>query len=84
MRLPSRLDAQGAVTAKRVFADATDLVASKAPGLPDGMAVAADGNLFATDPGGVIVFTPSGQRLGRIETGELISNCTFGNDGHTL
>lgn len=78
------LDAAGAVTGKRVFADASDLVAKDAPGLPDGMAVSADGHLFATGPGGVIVFAPDGRRLGRIETGEPISNCTFGNDGHTL
>ncbi|KGK58823.1 gluconolactonase [Xanthomonas arboricola] len=78
------LDTQGAVTGKRVFADASDLVAKDAPGLPDGMAVSADGHLFATGPGGVIVFNPAGQRLGRIETGEAVSNCAFGNDGHTL
>lgn len=78
------LDAAGAVTGKRVFADASDLVAKDSPGLPDGMAVSADGHLFATGPGGVIVFTPDGRRLGRIETGEPISNCAFGNDGHTL
>ncbi|MCC5086937.1 SMP-30/gluconolactonase/LRE family protein [Xanthomonas campestris] len=78
------LDAQGAVTGKRVFADATDLVNKDTPGLPDGMAVSADGHLFATGPGGVIVFDPDGRRLGRIETGAAISNCAFGNDGHTL
>ncbi|MBV6831197.1 SMP-30/gluconolactonase/LRE family protein [Xanthomonas euvesicatoria] len=78
------LDAQGAVTGKRVFADASDLIAKDVPGLPDGMAVAADGTLFATGPGGVIVFDPAGQRLGRIATGEAVSNCAFGNDGHTL
>ncbi|WP_115541520.1 SMP-30/gluconolactonase/LRE family protein [Xanthomonas campestris] len=78
------LDAQGAVTGKRVFADATDLVNKDTPGLPDGMAVSAEGRLFATGPGGVIVFDPDGRRLGRIETGAAISNCAFGNDGHTL
>ncbi|MCD0258225.1 SMP-30/gluconolactonase/LRE family protein [Xanthomonas melonis] len=78
------LDAQGAVTGKRVFADASDLVAKQAPGLPDGMAVSSDGHVFATGPGGVIVFDPAGQRLGRIATGEAISNCAFGNDGRTL
>ncbi|PPT93499.1 SMP-30/gluconolactonase/LRE family protein [Xanthomonas arboricola] len=78
------LDAAGAVTGKRVFAEASDLVAKDSPGLPDGMAVSADGHLFATGPGGVIVFAPDGRRLGRIETGEPISNCAFGNDGHTL
>lgn len=78
------LDAQGNVTSKRVFADASDLMGEGIPGLPDGMAVAEDGRLFATGPGGVLVFDPDGKRLGRIETGTAISNCAFGDDGHTL
>jgi endo-1,4-beta-xylanase len=78
------LDDQGEVTSKRIFADATDLVAQNAPGLPDGMAMAADGTLFATGPGGVLVFSPDGRRLGRIETGSAIANCAFGDDGRTL
>jgi gluconolactonase len=78
------LDAQGNVAGKRVFADASDLMGEGVPGLPDGMAVAEDGRLFATGPGGVLVFDPDGKRLGRIETGTAISNCAFGDDGHTL
>jgi gluconolactonase len=78
------LDAVGAIVDKRVFADASDLMGDDAPGLPDGMAVAADGTLFATGPGGVIVFAPDGKRLGRIETGKAVSNCAFGDDGRTL
>lgn len=78
------LDAVGAVADKRVFADASDLMGDDAPGLPDGMAVAANGTLFATGPGGLIVFTPDGKRLGRIETGKAVSNVAFGDDGRTL
>lgn len=78
------LDAEGAVTSRRVFADAGDLVGDDAPGLPDGMAVAADGTLFATGPGGVLVFAADGTRLGRIETGGPVANVAFGDDGRTL
>jgi len=78
------LDAAGDVVGKRVFADASDLLAGNAPGLPDGMKVAADGTIFATAPGGVLVMAPDGRRLGRIVTGTEISNCTFGDDGRTL
>ncbi|UKE50826.1 SMP-30/gluconolactonase/LRE family protein [Xanthomonas translucens] len=78
------LDARGAVTGKRVFADASDIVGDANPGLPDGMAVASDGRLFATGPGGVLVFAPDGRRLGRIETGGPVANCAFGDDGRTL
>ena len=75
------LDANGNVTSRTVFADASDLMGAGAPGLPDGMTVAASGHVFATGPGGVIVFTPEGKRLGRIETGTAIANCAFGDDG---
>ena len=67
-----------------MFADASDLIAPTAPGLPDGMAMSADGHLFATGPGGVIVFAKDGRRLGRISTGAAIANCAFSDDGRTL
>ncbi|WP_206352090.1 SMP-30/gluconolactonase/LRE family protein [Tautonia rosea] len=67
-----------------VFADATDQV-GKVKGLPDGMAVDRLGNLFATGPGGVLIFAPDGTHLGTLNTGEATANCTFGGeDGSTL
>jgi gluconolactonase len=78
------LDARGNVIDKRVFADATDLVRAGAQGNPDGMCMAADGKLFTSAPGGLLVFDPDGRRLGRIETGSTVSNCEFGDDGRTL
>ncbi|TFI59146.1 SMP-30/gluconolactonase/LRE family protein [Sphingomonas parva] len=82
MAFPRRED--GSLGEGRVFADMTDLAQSGMPGLPDGMAIDRNGNLFATGPGGVHVFTPEGQRLGRIDTGTAIANCAFGEDGRTL
>ena len=78
------LDARGEVASKRVFADASDLLGPDAPGLPDGLKVSADGLLFATAPGGVLILTDDGKRLGRIRTGAAIANCAFGDDGRTL
>ncbi|HEY0164965.1 MAG TPA: SMP-30/gluconolactonase/LRE family protein, partial [Sphingomicrobium sp.] len=78
------LDRSGAVTGRRIFADMTPLVGPGMPGLPDGMAIDRTGNLFATGPGGVHVLSPSGERLGRIDTGTAIANCAFGEDGRTL
>lgn len=78
------LDAKGDVLEKRVFSDASDLLGEGVPGLPDGMAISSDEHLFATGPGGVLVFDADGKRLGRIETGVAISNCAFGDDGRTL
>lgn len=78
------LDAKGNVTGSRVFHDFSDLVGPKAPGLPDGLAVAADGTIFTTGPGGVIVLSKEGKRLGRISNGKATANCKFGEDGKTL
>lgn len=67
----------------RLFYDATAEV-GKRPGLPDGLSVDKLGNLWASGPGGIYVFSPEGTLLGRILTGERTSNCCFGEDGSTL
>jgi gluconolactonase len=73
----------GTVGAGKLFYDATDQV-GKHPGLPDGLSVDKTGNLWASGPGGIYIFSPSGVLLGRINTGERTSNCCFGEDGSTL
>ena len=42
------------------------------------------GNLWATGPGGVLIFDPKGKHLGTILTGQRTANCAFGEDGSTL
>lgn len=66
-----------------VFADVTKMVGNN-PGLPDGMKVDKAGNLFASGPGGIHVYSPDGTALGRIDTGEASANCAWGNDGSVL
>jgi gluconolactonase len=79
------LDGRGDVAERRLFADVTASVdAVRRPGLPDGMTIDAAGNLFATGPGGILVFTPDGTMVGQIGVGTAIANCTFGEDGRTL
>jgi len=73
----------GTVDEGRVFFDATKLVKGH-KGLPDGMKVDQRGNLFATGPGGVFIFSPEGKHLGTINTGEATANCNWGNDGSIL
>ncbi|MDB5699244.1 MAG: SMP-30/gluconolactonase/LRE family protein [Alphaproteobacteria bacterium] len=83
--LAYQLDRRGGVVSRRVFADMTASVdPERRPGLPDGMAIDAAGNLFATGPGGIIIFAPDGIMLGQISVGTAIANCTFGEDGGTL
>ena len=81
MAFPVRED--GTLGAGKVFKDVTDMV-GKHKGLPDGLKVDQQGNLFATGPGGVHVYAPDGTLLGRIETGEATANCAWGDDGSTL
>lgn len=74
----------GTLGAGKVFSDVTKWVGKDRPGLPDGMKVDAKGNVFATGPGGVLVFTAQGKHLGTIATGVPTSNCAWGNDGSVL
>jgi gluconolactonase len=74
----------GTIARGRVFFDPAPLVAQGRIGSPDGMKVDRAGNLFATGPGGVLVFTPAGKHLGTIITGERTANVAFGDDGSTL
>lgn len=67
---------------KRLF-DATKWTGTR-PGLPDGLKVDVNGILWATGPGGVLVLSPEGKYLGRLNTGQRTANCAFGEDGSTL
>jgi gluconolactonase len=77
------VNSDGSLGTSRVLYDATGWMGQR-PGAPDGMAIDVDGNLWATGPGGVLIFAPSGKLLGVMHTGERTANCTFGDDGSTL
>jgi gluconolactonase len=76
--------ADGKVGKGKIFFDTTPMVKQGLKGLPDGLKIDKKGNIFTTGPGGVLVISPAGKLLGRIETGEATANCAFGNDGSTL
>jgi gluconolactonase len=73
--------ADGSVSNGRIFADVT---AETADGLPDGMKVDVQGNVYASGPGGLWVFSPEGKHLGTIKPPETPANCNWANDGKTL
>lgn len=77
------VQADGTLGEGRVFADVTASVGAK-KGLPDGMKVDRAGNLFATAPGGILIFAPEGTHLGTFATGEATANCNWGEDGSVL
>jgi gluconolactonase len=78
-----QLGKNGKLGRSRVFYNAADLPKSR-EGACDGMTVDTDGNLWATIPGGVAIFTPEGKQLGLLATGDRTANVEFGEDGSTL
>jgi gluconolactonase len=72
----------GGIANGRVFLDMTR---EPGEGVPDGMKIDEEGNLYATGPGGILVISPKGKHLGTIQPPEIPSNCAFGDaDGQTL
>lgn len=66
---------------ERVFFDATSM---NLAGLADGMKVNSKGYVFATGPGGVLVFNSKGKHLGTILTEVRTANCAFNEDESVL
>jgi gluconolactonase len=77
------VDEKGQFKNGKVFFDATSKTKTL-KGLPDGMKVHKNGWIFATGPGGVLIFTPEGEHLGTIITGEATANCAFNEDYSAL
>ena len=74
----------GTVGKGRVLFDMASYLAKGLKGLPDGLKVDVDGNIWATGPGGVFVVSPMGRHLGTLLTGEATGNCGWGDDGSSL
>ena len=74
----------GTLAPGRILYDASPLNKQGLRGGPDGLKTDLKGNIFTTGPGGVLVISPAGKLLGRIETNELTANCAWGDDGSTL
>jgi gluconolactonase len=72
--------ADGTLSDSRVLLD----MASDDPGVPDGMKVDTQGNVFCTGPGGIWVCRASGAFLGRVVLPELPANLAWGEDGGVL
>jgi gluconolactonase len=76
--------ASGLLGKGKIFFDATPLSKQGLRGLPDGLRVDKNGVIFSTGPGGVLVISPQGKLLGRIDTTQPTANCGWGDDGSTL
>ena len=77
-----QLKPDGSLANGTVFYDVTK---ETEEGIPDGMKVDKNGNLYCTGPGGVWIFSPEGTHLGTIKPPEIPANCAWGgSDGKTL
>lgn len=77
----------GTVKNERIFFNATDIMIQDKEknrfsyvGVPDGLKVDIEGNVFASGPGGILVISPKGELIGRIIMDRPVSNLAFGAD----
>jgi gluconolactonase len=76
------LEADGSLSHGRKFFDATNIPGE---GVPDGMKVDRAGNIYATGPAGIMIFTPDAKLLGTIQLPEIPANLNWGDaDGRAL
>jgi gluconolactonase len=73
--------ADGSVSNGRVLYDASS---HKEGGVPDGLKIDVQGNIWATGPSAVLVLSPEGKLLGSIAPPEDPANCGWGDDGRSL
>lgn len=73
----------GSIENGKVLFNATAWTKNKL-GVPDGMKVDREGNIFAAGPGGIHVISPEGKHLGSIETGVPTGNVAWGENGSSL
>ncbi|WP_298739243.1 SMP-30/gluconolactonase/LRE family protein [uncultured Chitinophaga sp.] len=71
------------LTNPRILRDVTE-EAKTQTGLPDGMKIDRQGNIFATGPGGIWIFDKSGKLLGKIKGPVAMSNCALAEDDTVL
>jgi gluconolactonase len=76
--------ADGMIANERTFFDAQPLLKGADKGLVDGLKIDRDGNVWSSGPGGILVISPAGKLLGRLNTGQATANCNWGEDGSTL
>lgn len=73
---------EGRLRNGRLFAELDPAIGA---GVPDGLKVDAEGNLYVTGPGGIWMIAPSGESLGVLRVPEIAANVAWGGeDGRQL
>jgi gluconolactonase len=70
------INLDGTVSNKRVFAELKD---PGKIGVPDGLKVDVQGNVYSTGAGGIWILSPAGKLLGRIPVPEMATNVAWGD-----
>ena len=70
------IDPDGSLRDGRVFA--SGIRDSLKPGVPDGMKLDHQGNVWVTAPGGVWVYNPKGELIGKLVVPEMVANLHWG------
>ena len=77
-----RVQPDGSVTDGAVFLDPA---CGPTDGVPDGMRVDKNGNIYSSGPAGVWIISPEGKHIGTIKVPERVGNMAWGDkDGKTL
>ena len=71
------VNSDGTVSNQRVFAQLKDPGKN---GVPDGLKVDVEGNVYSTGPGGVWILSPTGELSGKISVPETATNLAWGDD----
>ncbi|MGI4899733.1 MAG: SMP-30/gluconolactonase/LRE family protein [Janthinobacterium lividum] len=74
----------GTVGKGKIFFDASDLPKQSHEEVTDGLKVDAEGNIWASGPGGMLIIDKAGKLLGTITTQEVISNCCWNENSSVL
>jgi gluconolactonase len=69
----------GTVTDAKLLLDVTP---DNRPGVPDGMKVDSEGNIYSAGPGGIWIISPAGKALGTILVPGRTSNTAWGGPDH--
>jgi gluconolactonase len=67
----------GKLGMSRIFA--SGIASTSEPGVPDGMKCDERGNVWVCGPGGVWVYSPRGDLIGKVRVPELVGNLAWGN-----
>jgi len=70
------VNSDGTISNSRIFAE----LEGEEDGSVDGMKVDSEGNVYVTGPGGIWIFEPSGNKLGRIDIPEVSANLAWGDE----